>query len=176
MKKLFAMVGVAVTLAVLIPLAPGQDVPVVPRVKLPAKDDVPQYLQDISVTIKAGNSSGSGVVTNINGDVFVLTCGHVVKSLRSSRSVEETDGRSKTVIDWDDAEIVKELVEDGRLVGQTRMQALMTTAAKSRGTCQPMRFPMPKNSPATGTQARQQRLRCRHERCRYTIAFYFLRN
>lgn len=119
------MVGVAVTLAVLIPLAPGQDVPVVPRVKLPAKDDVPQYLQDISVTIKAGNSSGSGVVTNINGDVFVLTCGHVVKSLRSSRSVEETDGRSKTVIDWDDAEIVKELVEDGRLVGQTRMQAFI---------------------------------------------------
>lgn len=129
MKKIFAMVSV-LTLAVFIPLAaqdaPNKDIPVVPRAKLPAKDDVPQYLQDISVTIKAGNSSGSGVVTNINGDVFVLTCGHVVKHLRTARSVEDSEsGRAKTVVDWEDAEVVKELVEDGRLVGQTRMQAFV---------------------------------------------------
>jgi hypothetical protein len=93
-------------------------------VTLPSKEEVPQYLQDISVTIRAGNAEGSGVVTNINGDCYVLTCGHVVQHLRSVRNYEDA-GRMKVATDWADAEIVKEHVEDGRIVGQTRMTAFV---------------------------------------------------
>lgn len=96
------------------------------EIKLPAKEEVPQYLQDISVTIRAGNAQGSGVVTNLDGECFVFTCGHVVKHLRSSRVVEDSEsGKTKTVVEWEDAEIVKEHVEEGRLVGQTRMRAFV---------------------------------------------------
>lgn len=94
---------------------------------LPKKEEVPQHLQDISVTIRAnhglGASEGSGVITNINGVNYVLTCGHVVSHLRSTREVIDSSGAKKTVVEFNDAEIVKELVEDGRTVGQLRFFA-----------------------------------------------------
>lgn len=131
MKKFFALSTLAAIVLMVPIMAADPPLPAIPVqkktvLKLPAKEDVPQYLQDISVTIRAGTASGSGVVTNIDGECFVLTCGHVVKHLRNTRIVEDGEtGRPKTIIDWEDAEIVKEHVEDGRLVGQTRMQAFV---------------------------------------------------
>lgn len=130
MKKLIAFTTI-IALAIMVPITAAdppakKDDKAKVVAKLPAKEDVPQYLQDISVTIRAGNAQGSGVVTNLDGECFVFTCGHVVKHLRNTRVLEDSEtGRPKTVVDWDDAEIVKEHVEDGRLVGQTRMQAFV---------------------------------------------------
>jgi S1-C subfamily serine protease len=99
-----------------------------------SQNKVAQHLQDISVTIKAGNSEGSGVI--ISRDVltnkdskdkmkvnFVWTCAHLVDGLRSTRTVIDGEGKNKTVIEFKDAQIVKELVEGGRKVGELKMDA-----------------------------------------------------
>ena len=94
---------------------------------------VAQHLQDISVTIKSGFSEGSGVLITreialkegsdekikIN---FVVTCAHVVDNLRSTRQIIES-GKPKTIVEFQDAQIVKELVENGRKVGELKMDA-----------------------------------------------------
>ncbi len=90
---------------------------------LPAKDEVAQYLQNISVTIRAGNAEGSGVITNVNGVNYVWTAGHVVAHLRKTRTIIDGSGSPKVVVEFDDAEVVKVLVEDGRTVGQMRFNA-----------------------------------------------------
>ena len=72
-----------------------------------SQNKVAQHLQDISVTIKAGNSEGSGVI--ISREVptakdskdkirvnFVWTCAHVVDGLRSTRTVIDGQGKNKT--------------------------------------------------------------------------------
>tara|TARA_Y100000361_G_C11150590_1_gene340770 strand:- start:1065 stop:1988 length:924 start_codon:yes stop_codon:yes gene_type:complete len=91
---------------------------------------VSDYLQDISVTIKSvgsySKSEGSGVLITreIEGQkiTFVWTCGHVVDNLRDVRTVIE-DGSPKKIVEFDDVQIVKELVEDGRRVGEIKMDA-----------------------------------------------------
>lgn len=85
--------------------------------------DVPAYLQDVSVTIRAGSSEGSGVITNIQGTNYVWTAGHVVANLKRTREVIDQNGSKKTMIEFDDAEVVKELIEEGRTVGQMRFFA-----------------------------------------------------
>ena len=90
-----------------------------------------QFLQDISVTIKAqsgySRSEGSGVlITRKLGDesvTFVWTCAHVVDNLRQVRSVVNEKGASVKVVEFNDAQIVKELVEGGRRVGEIKMDA-----------------------------------------------------
>jgi len=86
--------------------------------------DVPAYMQEISVTIKAGFAEGSGVAIDRNGTTFVWTAGHVVEGLRSMRKVTDPKtGTQRTVIEFDDAKIVKTLVEDGRTVGYLHLDA-----------------------------------------------------
>ena len=90
--------------------------------KLPK--DVPAYMQAISVTIKAGFSEGSGVAIDRNGTTFVWTAGHVVDGLRSMRKVTDPrTGTPRTIIEFEDAKIVKTLVEDGRTVGYLHLDA-----------------------------------------------------
>ncbi len=92
--------------------------------------EVANYLQDISVTIRAtGNyskSEGSGVlITRKIGDetvTFVWTCAHAVDNLRNVRTVIE-DGSNKKLVEFDDVQIIKELVADGRRVGEIKMDA-----------------------------------------------------
>ena len=90
-----------------------------------------QHLQDVSVTIKAGFSEGSGVIVTREIEVadgkketinFVLTAAHVVSGLRSDRAVIE-DGKTRKIVEFKDAQIVKELVENGRRVGEMKMTA-----------------------------------------------------
>jgi len=95
---------------------------------LPPADKVSQYLQDVSVTIKAGGSEGSGViVTRLLGAVktnYVWTAAHVVDGLRSTEAViDPATGTKREIVKFQDARIVKELVERGRRVGELAMDA-----------------------------------------------------
>jgi S1-C subfamily serine protease len=92
--------------------------------------EVAEHLQDISVTIRAEDgyqkSEGSGVLVTreIDGEkvTFVWTAGHVVDHLRSVRTVVE-DGSDKKLVEFNDVQIIKELVEGGRRVGEIKMDA-----------------------------------------------------
>ena len=94
--------------------------------------EVAEYLQDISVTIRAeggySKSEGSGVlITRKIGKekvTFVWTCAHAVDNLRSVRTVIE-GGQSKKIVEFDDVQIIKELVEGGRRVGEIKMDAVV---------------------------------------------------
>lgn len=83
---------------------------------------IPQQLQDVGVTIRAESSEGSGViVTRISeGQTlnFVLTAAHVVDGLRTTHTVG-----NKTVVVFKDAQVVKQLVENGRKVGEMSLDA-----------------------------------------------------
>ncbi len=83
---------------------------------------VPEYLQNISVTIKSGNSQGSGtLVTRKVGDdtvTFVWTAGHVVDQLRVVRKVITSNGQTKILVEFKDPQIVAERHQDGRRVGE----------------------------------------------------------
>ncbi len=98
-------------------------------------EDVSKYLQDISVTVKAksgfASSEGSGVIftrdIKFSGGSkkvnFVLTAAHVIDGLRSTRSIVDPTGSIKKIVEFQDAEIVKKLVENGRTVGQLSVDA-----------------------------------------------------
>tara|TARA_B100000029_G_scaffold390686_1_gene387471 strand:+ start:846 stop:1793 length:948 start_codon:yes stop_codon:yes gene_type:complete len=90
-----------------------------------------QHLQDVSVTVKAAGGEGSGIIVTREVEVspnvkqkvnFVWTAAHVVDGLRSVRVVIK-NGKPTTVVEFKDAQIVKELVEDGRRVGEFKMEA-----------------------------------------------------
>jgi len=102
-----------------------------------AEDKLVQHLQDISVTVKSpglyGESQGSGVIVTrelkISEDGneteivnFVWTAAHVVDNLRTVRTVIE-NGQQKRIIEFKDAQIVQELMEKGRKVGEIKMDA-----------------------------------------------------
>lgn len=84
---------------------------------------VPAYLQKISVTVRAGNSGGSGVtiIRKIDGKdtTFVLTAHHVIDGLRRVET-KIIDGREVKKVIYDDAQIVQEKVLNGRTVGDSR--------------------------------------------------------
>jgi len=86
---------------------------------------VPEYLQNISVTVKAGYAQGSGtLVTRQVGDetvTFVWTAGHVVDGLRTVRKVVNADGEMKILVEFKDPQIVAERHQDGRRVGETTL-------------------------------------------------------
>ncbi len=96
------------------------------------KKNVAQHLQDVSVTIRSeGDNSageGSGVIytrKNHKGDGlinFVWTAAHVVDNLRTERKVV-VNGVTKSVVEFKDALIIKEIRQDGRTVGRLEMDA-----------------------------------------------------
>lgn len=85
---------------------------------------VPDYLQNISVTIKAGGSQGSGtIVTRKIGDdtiTFIWTAAHVIDGLRTTRTVVTPQGTPRIIVEYKDAEIVQERQQDGRRVGEVK--------------------------------------------------------
>ncbi len=90
----------------------------------PAVASVPDDLQSVSVTIKAGNAQGSGnLVTRKIGDdtiTFVWTAAHVIDGLRTTRTVITPAGASKVLVEYRDAEIVQERQQNGRRVGEVK--------------------------------------------------------
>ena len=86
--------------------------------------DVPAYLQEVSVTIQAGRSEGSGVAVIRDGVTYIWTAAHVVAGLRSTRMVvDPRTGSKKTVVEFGDAQVVKILLEEGRIVGRLAIDA-----------------------------------------------------
>tara|TARA_Y100000593_G_scaffold49908_1_gene94043 strand:+ start:11176 stop:12108 length:933 start_codon:yes stop_codon:yes gene_type:complete len=90
-----------------------------------------EHLQNVSVTIRAESNfaagEGSGVIfsrKDSKGNLvnFVWTAAHVVDILRTERKVV-VNGTSKTVVEFKDALVVKEIREDGRTVGRLQMDA-----------------------------------------------------
>lgn len=83
-------------------------------------------LQDVSVTIKSGRGQGSGVLftRKVGNDTvsYVWTAAHVVESQRKSRNVI-VNGSPKTVIEFEDVQIVQEFKQDGRRIGEVKLEA-----------------------------------------------------
>jgi len=89
-----------------------------------AQDGIPDYLQDISVTIRADRSEGSGVAFNRGDITYIWTAAHVVDGLRTTRSVvDPKTGTPRTVVEFKDAKVVKTLIDEGRTVGRLEMDA-----------------------------------------------------
>jgi len=115
----------------LILLAALMIIPALPAEDVKKRKAVANHLQDISVTIKAEDnyqkSEGSGVlvVRKIGGEdvTFVWTAAHVVDNLRNVRNIVDEKGNSRKLVEFKDAQIVKELVESGRRVGEIKMDA-----------------------------------------------------
>ncbi len=107
MKFIFA--AIAMSMCLIVPLSAEEA----------GKLNVPQYIQDISVTIQSGHSQGSGTYKMTkDGTVWILTCGHVVADLRKTRELFDGKGGKKMVVEFDDAKVRQFLKEDGRLVGE----------------------------------------------------------
>jgi S1-C subfamily serine protease len=88
--------------------------------------DIVDKLQAISVTIKSGGSSGSGVLfTREDGEecrTYVWTAAHVCDNLRDTREVI-IKGDKKMVVEFGDAAIVSEFHQDGRRIGEMKLDA-----------------------------------------------------
>lgn len=90
--------------------------------QLPTNEkDVPSYLQDISVTVKTNRGTGSGTIIKKDHQTFILTAAHVVESARKEREIVK-DGEKKTLVEFDDVEIMQLHFEGDRIVGQTIMK------------------------------------------------------
>ncbi len=111
----------------LTPPGPVEDLRNGPRAVQPVAvpNDLAQYLQDISVTIRAAGGEGSGVLKRTeDGTTWVWTAGHVVAGLRKTRQViDSKTGATKTLVEFDDAKVVKLLIENGRTVGRIEVDA-----------------------------------------------------
>ncbi len=104
-----------------------------------AEDDVATHLQNISVTVKSpgeyGEGQGSGTLVtrelklNDKSDKtvkvnLVITAAHVVDNLKTQRTViDPKTGTKRQIIEFRDAQIVQELKENGRRVGEIKMDA-----------------------------------------------------
>lgn len=101
---------------------------------LPPATDVASFLQEISVTLKAGSSQGSGAMIIITVDgkpkTFCLTAYHVISSLREVKEVITSDGSKKTLVTFKEPEIVQEEIEDGSRVGERKMLARIITCSE----------------------------------------------
>ena len=95
------------------------------------KQSIADHLQNISVTIRSeGNYSvgeGSGVIftrKDSEGNLvnFVWTAAHVIADLRKERKTL-VGGISKTIIEFKDPMVVKEIRQKGRTVGRLQMDA-----------------------------------------------------
>lgn len=88
----------------------------------PVTPSVPAQLQDVSVTIEAGNAEGSGVIftrklSSGQPVCFVWTAGHIVAGLRYEHELTLPDGTKRTQIIFKDPTVKRRLVEDGREIG-----------------------------------------------------------
>ena len=89
------------------------------------------HLQNVSVTIRSegqfSNGEGSGVIfsrKDKDGNLvnLVWTAAHVIDNLRSTREVL-VGGTKKTIVEFKDPMVVKEIRQNGRTVGRLQMAA-----------------------------------------------------
>lgn len=100
-----------------------------PAVLLPERTtafgiSLPEMLQTVSVTIKSGTGTGSGVVVTRDGVNYIWTAAHVVADNRKVREViDSASGTKRTIVEFEDVGVVQSLYEQGRKVGQLEMLA-----------------------------------------------------
>ena len=90
-----------------------------------------EHLQNVSVTIRAESGynagEGSGVIftrKDKDGNLvnLVWTAGHVIDNLRSERKIL-LNGAPRTLVEFKDPMIIKEIRQNGRTVGRLQMDA-----------------------------------------------------
>ena len=90
-----------------------------------------EHLQNVSVTIRSegtfSNGEGSGVIftrkdAKGNQVNFVWTAAHVIDNLRKTRKTV-VNGTPKTLVEFKDPMVVKEIRQNGRTVGRLQMDA-----------------------------------------------------
>ncbi|MAF25946.1 hypothetical protein CL634_10280 [bacterium] len=95
------------------------------------KRSTADHLQNVSVTIRAeaewSAGEGSGVIftrKDSKGNLvnFVWTAAHVVDNLRTERKVL-VNGSPKTLVEFKDPVVIKEIRQSGRTVGRLQMDA-----------------------------------------------------
>ena len=97
----------------------------------PKMQTVAEHLQNVSVTIRAEGAfsagEGSGVIftrKDSNGHLvnFIWTAAHVIDNLRKERKIL-VNGSPKTLVEFKDPVVIKEIRQDGRTVGRLQMDA-----------------------------------------------------
>tara|TARA_Y100001963_G_scaffold156262_1_gene249417 strand:+ start:1187 stop:2128 length:942 start_codon:yes stop_codon:yes gene_type:complete len=95
------------------------------------KTSTADHLQNVSVTIRSegewSNGEGSGVIftrkdAKGNQVNFVWTAAHVIDNLRKTRKTV-VNGTPKTIVEFKDPMVVKEIRQGGRTVGRLQMDA-----------------------------------------------------
>lgn len=95
------------------------------------KTSTAEHLQNVSVTIRAESGynagEGSGVIftrKDKDGSLvnLVWTAGHVIDNLRSERKIL-VNGAPRTLVEFKDPMIIKEIRQNGRTVGRLQMDA-----------------------------------------------------
>ena len=95
------------------------------------KQSVAEHLQNVSVTIRSEGAysagEGSGVIftrKDSKGNLvnFIWTAAHVIDNLRSERKVL-VNGAPRTLVEFKDPVIIKEIRQNGRTVGRLQMDA-----------------------------------------------------
>ena len=95
------------------------------------KNTTAEHLQNVSVTIRSegqfSNGEGSGVIftrKDKDGNLvnLVWTAAHVIDNLRKTRTTL-VDGKPKTIVEFKDPMVVKEIRQNGRTVGRLQMDA-----------------------------------------------------
>ena len=90
-----------------------------------------EHLQTVSVTIRSegewSNGEGSGVIftrkdSKGNQVNFVWTAAHVIDNLRTERKIL-VNGSPKTLVEFKDPVVIKEIRQNGRTVGRLQMDA-----------------------------------------------------
>ncbi len=87
-----------------------------------------EKLGGISVTVKSKRGEGSGVLftRKVGNDTvsYVWTAAHVVASQRKVREViDPKSGGKRSLVEFEDSQIVQEMNQDGRTIGETKMAA-----------------------------------------------------
>jgi hypothetical protein len=100
-----------------------------------AEDKLVDQLDRISYTVKNDRSTGSGVAfTRKVGNhsiTLIHTAGHCIDDLRKVREIIDASGNKKQVVEYDDAHIVREFYQDGRRIGETRLDAKVLKCSES---------------------------------------------
>ena len=95
------------------------------------KQTTAEHLQNVSVTIRSEGQfsagEGSGVIftrKDKDGKLvnLVWTAAHVIDNLRKTRTTL-VDGKPKTIVEFKDPMVVKEIRQNGRTVGRLQMDA-----------------------------------------------------
>lgn len=79
--------------------------------------DIPT-LQETNVTLRTNRGQGSGTVFTRDGHTFVWTAAHVVDAQRRSSKIDD-----KTIVEFDDVNVIQEIIENGRRVGEINVFA-----------------------------------------------------